>query len=127
MTRPDSKTKTLKKMIKDAEKFKEQDAQAHARAEARNSFEQFAYTLRNQLYDKQSTFNTKLSAAERKTVDSTVTSAISWIDSNKDATKEQIETEKKRVEDIISPITSKLYQGKEPKGPNTGTPGHEEL
>lgn len=56
----------------------------------------------------------KLSDEEKSTIESAVDEAISWLDSNKDATSDELKERKKDLESKVQPIISKLYAGQGP-------------
>lgn len=100
----------IERMINDADKFRDEDLKVKERVEARNELESFAYSLKNQLSDKEK-LGGKLSSSDKETVEEAVEKAIKWIESNKDASVEDLKQQKKELEDIVQPIVGKLYQG----------------
>ncbi|KAF5403272.1 Endoplasmic reticulum chaperone BiP [Paragonimus heterotremus] len=114
----------IEKMISDAERFAADDKKLSERMEAKNSFEGFAYQLKTQLDDK---LKEKLSADDYSTIKSAVEEAISWIDSHPQAETEEIQERKKKLEQIVQPIMSKLYQQTGGAPPPTGEAGKDEL
>merc|ERR1712036_145840 len=121
----------IERMVKDAEEFAEQDKAAKERVDAKNEFESYAYSLKNQIKDKEK-LGGKLSEEDKATLEKAVDEAISWLESHADATTEELKAEKKKLEDIATPIVSKLYQGQggapPPGGEGEGgpSPGDEE-
>merc|ERR1712119_118082 len=89
----------IEKMINDAEKFADEDAKLKGKVEARNELESYAYSLKNQLSDKEK-LGGKLSDEETAKIEEVINEKIAWL-------KEQ----KKEMEDIVQPIIAKLYQG----------------
>ncbi|KAF7239801.1 hypothetical protein EG68_11100 [Paragonimus skrjabini miyazakii] len=114
----------IEKMISDAERFAADDKKLSERMEARNSFEGFAYQLKTQLDDK---LKEKLSADEHTTIKTAVEEAISWIDGHPQAETEEIQERKKKLEQIVQPIMSKLYQQTGGAPPPSGEAGKDEL
>ena len=100
----------IEKMINDAEKYADEDKKVKDKVESRNELESYAYSLKNQIGDKDK-LGGKLSEEDKETVSKAVEEAISWLDSNKDADAEDCKKEKKKLEDVVQPIVSKLYQG----------------
>jgi heat shock protein 5 len=78
--------------------------------EARNELESYAYSLKNQIGDKEK-LGGKLSDDEKKTIEAAVDEAISWIEANKEASVEDLQQHKKDLEGVVQPIVSKLYEG----------------
>jgi heat shock protein 5 len=121
----------IERMVKDAETFAEDDAKMKEKVDAKNEFESYAYSLKNQIKDKEK-LGGKLSEEDKATLEKAVDEAISWLESHADATTEELKAEKKKLEDIATPIVSKLYQGQggapPPGGEGEGgpSPGDEE-
>ena len=100
----------IERMINDAERFAEDDAKVKERVESRNELESYAYSLKNQINDKEK-LGAKLSDEDKQTIETAVEEQISWLESNQDADSEDFKTHKKELEEIVQPIMSKLYQG----------------
>nr|CBM69254.1 heat shock protein 78 [Neobenedenia melleni] len=107
----------IEKMIKDAEKFKEEDEKVRARIEAISSLEQYTYSMKNQL-SPDGNLASKLSSSDLSLAQSKLADAVSWIDSNKNdmaKTKEDYVAKKTELERAIAPILEKLYAGEDKK------------
>jgi len=100
----------IEKMINDAEKFAEEDAELKSKVEARNELESYAYSLKNQLNDKEK-LGGKLSDDEQSKIEEIINEKIQWLEDNADASAEDLKAQKKEMEDIVQPIIAKLYQG----------------
>merc|ERR1712156_1313212 len=100
----------IEKMINDAEKFADEDAKLKGKVEARNELESYAYSLKNQLSDKEK-LGGKLSDDEQSKIEEVINEKISWLEENQDASAEDLKAQKKEMEDIVQPIIAKLYQG----------------
>ena len=98
----------IERMINDAEKFADEDKLLKERVEARNELESYAYSLKNQVNDKEK-LGAKLSDEDKKTIEDAVTEQIEWLEGNQDADAEAFKTHKKTLEDIVQPIMTKLY------------------
>uniref|UniRef100_A0A7E4UT33 Heat shock 70 kDa protein C n=1 Tax=Panagrellus redivivus TaxID=6233 RepID=A0A7E4UT33_PANRE len=109
----------IERMINDAEKFADDDKKVKEVVEARNELESYAYSLKNQIGDKEK-LGGKLDEDEKKTIEEAVDEAISWLESNKDAAAEDIKEQKKDLESKVTPIVSKLYQGAGGEGAEAG-------
>jgi len=99
----------IERMINDAEKFADEDAKLKGRVEARNELESYAYSLKNQIGDKEK-LGGKLSDEEKEKIEEIVNEKISWLEENQEAEAEELKAQKKEMEDIIQPIIAKLYQ-----------------
>merc|ERR1711988_72298 len=100
----------IERMINDAEKFAEEDAELKSKVEARNELESYAYSLKNQLNDKEK-LGGKLSDDEQSKIEEIINEKIKWLEDNADASAEDLKAQKKEMEDIVQPIIAKLYQG----------------
>ena len=99
----------IERMVNDAEKFADEDKKVKEKVEAKNEFESYAYSLKNQIGDKDK-LGGKLSEEDKGALEKACESAISWLDSHPDATTEELKEEKKKLEDTATPIVSKIYQ-----------------
>lgn len=99
----------IEKMIKDAEKFADEDKKVKERVEAKNELESLAYSVKTQLNDKEKLAD-KLSAADKETAGKAAQDAIDWLEKNQQADTEALKKRKKELEDVVQPIMSKVYQ-----------------
>ncbi|KAG9390656.1 Heat shock protein 70 family [Carpediemonas membranifera] len=106
----------VERMINDAERFKAEDEKVREKVEARNGLENFAYSLRNTIEDEK--FKDKISAEDKDKLDTEIKNVMSWLDTHVDATKEEFEAKKKDLEQVSTPIMTKLYSN-----PQGGMPG----
>merc|ERR1712099_206568 len=113
----------IEKMINDAEKFADEDAKLKGKVEARNELESYAYSLKNQLSDKEK-LGGKLSDEETAKIEEVINEKIAWLEENADADADELKAQKKEMEDIVQPIIAKLYQGQ--GGAPPGEEGGEE-
>jgi len=111
----------IEKMINDAEKFADEDEALKTKVEARNELESYAYSLKNQINDKEK-LGSKLSDEDKETIESALDEKIKWLDSHQDADAEEFKEQKKELDEIVQPIMSKLYQqtGGAPPGGEEG-------
>lgn len=90
----------IERMVKEAEKFKEQDEITKAQIESKNSFENYLYQMKNSTLDEKS----QLPEDTKATIKETVDSELKWLNENQDATKEVYDTRLKDVQDKLSPL-----------------------
>merc|ERR1712130_453400 len=109
----------IERMINDAEKFADEDAALKSKVEARNELESYAYSLKNQLSDKEK-LGGKLSDDEQSKIEEVINEKIAWLEENQDASAEDLKAQKKEMEDIVQPIIAKLYQGQGGPPPEDG-------
>jgi len=111
----------IERMIKDAEKFADEDKKLKEKVEAKNELESYVYSLKNQLNDKEK-LGGKLGEDDKKTVLDAVEEKIKWLESNANAESDEFKEQKKALEEIVHPIISKFYQN---AGGPTGGAGEE--
>jgi endoplasmic reticulum chaperone BiP len=97
----------IDRMINDAEKFAEEDKKVKERVEARNELESYAYSLKNQIGDKEK-LGGKLSSDDKETIENALDEHIKWLEKNHDAEIEEFKEHKKQLEEIVQPIVGKL-------------------
>merc|ERR1712042_220583 len=115
----------IERMINDAEKFADEDAALKSKVEARNELESYAYSLKNQLSDKEK-LGGKLSDDEQSKIEEVINEKIAWLEENQDASAEDLKAQKKEMEEIVQPIIAKLYQGGAPPPGEEGEGEEEE-
>ena len=109
----------IEKMIKDAEQFADDDKKIKERVEAKNELESYAYSMKNQLGDKEK-LGGKISNEDKTKIEDAIEDTIKWAESNSEsADSSELKAKKKELEDIVQPIIAKLYAGSAP-GPDAG-------
>ena len=99
----------IEQMIKDAEKFAEEDKVLKEKIDAKNSLENYIYTMRNTIEDKEKLAD-KIEDSDKETIKDALTEAQDWLNSNAEADKEDFETKLKELQGVCDPIISKVYQ-----------------
>ena len=99
----------IERMVNEAEKFADEDKKTKEKVESKNEFESYAYSLKNQIGDKEK-LGGKLSEEDKTTLEKATEEAITWLESHADASVEELKEEKKKLEDVATPIVSKVYQ-----------------
>jgi L1 cell adhesion molecule like protein len=107
----------IDRMVREAEQYSNDDAKLKERIEAKNSLENYAYSIRNTIRDEK--LAGKLSADDKRMAEDAVNTTISWLDRNATADKEEYESKQKELEAVINPIMTALYSG----GAGGGMPG----
>eukprot|EP00111_Clytia_hemisphaerica_P019952 TCONS_00058840-protein len=116
----------IERMVNEAEQFADEDKKVKEKVEAKNEFESYAYSLKNQIGDKDK-LGSKLSEEDKAALEKATDEAVSWLESHADASTEELKEEKKKLEDVATPIVSKIYQqqggqpGGEGEAPNPGS------
>lgn len=99
----------IERMVKDAEKYKDEDDKQRDRLQAKNALESYAFGMKSTVEDDK--LKDKISAEDKQTVLDKCSEVIRWIDSNQLAEKEEYEHKQKELEKVCMPIVTKLYQG----------------
>jgi len=99
----------IERMVKEAEKYKAEDESNRGRVESKNGLENYAYSMRNTLEDEK--VKDKIDAADKAKLKTAIDNAISWLEANQMAEKEEFEHKQKELEAIANPIMTKMYQG----------------
>jgi len=120
----------IERMVAEAEQFAEEDKLLKEKIEAKNTLENYLYTIKNQVNDEEG-LGSKISDDDKKKILDAVEEKIKWLDENGNtAVKEDFDEQKSEVESIVNSITSKLY-GSQQKGDATmeddEIPDHDEL
>merc|ERR1712238_376170 len=112
----------IERMVKEAEQFAEEDKKTKGRVEAKNSIENYLYSMKNTVEDKKKAGD-KISEEDKASILEAVEEGIKWVDGNPNADEDAYKEKQKEVEEVCNPIISKLYQGAEGGAP--GGPGGE--
>ena len=115
----------IERMLKEAKEFEEQDKITKERIDAKNSFENYIYSMKNTVEDKEKGLGAKLTDDEKETISNALKEAQDWLNANQEAEKDEYDTHLKDLQKICDPIIGKLYQqqgGANPGG-NAGASG----
>uniref|UniRef100_X5CQI5 70-kD heat shock protein n=1 Tax=Tisochrysis lutea TaxID=1321669 RepID=X5CQI5_9EUKA len=100
----------IERMVSEAEEFAEEDKKVREKIEARNQLENYVYSMKNTLSDSEKGVADKIGDEDKEAVEKAIEDANEWLDDNQDAEKEDFEEKLKEVQDICSPIISKVYR-----------------
>lgn len=123
----------IDRMVEEAEMYAEQDAELREKIEARNSLENYAASLRNQVNDESETgLGSKIDEEDKETLVEAVKEVIDWIEENAaTATKDDFDEQREKLSQVAYPITQKLYGDGAPGGAydedDFEMPDHDEL
>ena len=99
----------VQRLIKEAEKYKDQDDKMRKKVEARNGLEAYCVNIKHTLNDDK--LDGKFAPGEKESVLSKVNEVESWMSNSMNAETEEYEAKQKELEQMFNPIASKLYQG----------------
>eukprot|EP00998_Keelungia_sp_KM082_P000615 NODE_1070_length_1484_cov_227.926308_g1059_i0.p2 GENE.NODE_1070_length_1484_cov_227.926308_g1059_i0~~NODE_1070_length_1484_cov_227.926308_g1059_i0.p2 ORF type:complete len:465 (+),score=171.36 NODE_1070_length_1484_cov_227.926308_g1059_i0:131-1396(+) len=108
----------IERMVNDAQKYADDDAQQRERIEAKNGLENYAYSMKNTVNDEK--VADKIEAEDKQKILDAVEDAIKWLDSNQEGNKDEYEDRQKELEGVCNPIIQKMYQA---GGGGGGMPG----
>ena len=100
----------IERMLKEAKEFEEQDKITKERIDAKNSFENYIYSMKNTVEDKEKGIGAKLTEVEKETISNALKEAQDWLNANQEAEKDEYDTHLKDLQKICDPIIGKLYQ-----------------
>jgi heat shock protein 5 len=96
----------IERMLREAEEFAEQDKLAKERIEARQSLDNYLYSVKSSLNDPEK-LKGKLSSSDQSTIEDALREGQSFLDENPEAEKEQYDEKRKEVEGMCDPIIQK--------------------
>ena len=112
----------IERMLREAKEFEEQDKITKERIDAKNSFENYIYSMKNTVEDKEKGIGAKLTEDEKETIGNALKEAQDWLNANQEAEKDEYDSHLKDLQKICDPIIGKIYQqqGGQPGGGPTG-------
>ena len=97
-------------MIRDSEKYAAQDAALKEKLDAKSALDQYLYSMRSTLEDKDKLAD-KLEYGDKNKIAEALDDAASWLKYNEDsASKEDFEVKLKDVQRVCDPVIAKVYQ-----------------
>ena len=94
----------IQKMIDEAEQFAEDDKLVKEHTEAKNEFEQYAFSLKRQVDEL------KIQDDDKEAIINVVEEKLEWLNDNQEASTEEFKEAKKAIEEVAQPIIAKMYQ-----------------
>merc|ERR1712137_659150 len=96
----------IERMVSEAEKYKAEDDANKNRIEAKNGLENYCYSLKSSISSPE--VEGKIPADDKATLEAKIEEAISWLDSNPSAEKEEYEEKQKELEGVAMPILQSM-------------------
>ena len=116
----------IDRMVSEAEKFADEDKKIKEKIEAKNQLENYLYHVK-QLVTDEKQLGSKIESEDKEKILAIVKEKTEWLDANSaTASLEDFEEAKAEIENIVNPITSKLY-GAGGSGSGDEVPNHDEL
>merc|ERR1719399_1974437 len=91
----------IDRMVEEAEEFREQDEAYAAKVESRNSLESYVYSLKNKMEEEP--LKSGLPADDATALKAAIDAALSWLDENQSADKDEYDAQRKELEDVAMP------------------------
>merc|ERR1711887_366481 len=79
----------IKRMVREAEEYADEDRNVKERIDARNGLESYLYDMKNTLDDDEKGVADKLSADDKEEIENTINEALDWLDENPEADKDE--------------------------------------
>ena len=117
----------IERLVKEAEKFKDEDEKAKQRIESKNTLEHYCYSMRQTLTEEK--LKDKFSEDEKATINKGCDESLKWLNDSPAASKDEIDAKYKALESTFNPIMMRVYQasggmpGGMPNMPGGGFPG----
>lgn len=100
----------IEEMVKEAEKYKEEDTKNRERIEARNELENMIYNMKTTVNNE----NVKLSEEDKKKIESVLSDGLNWLDAHPHASKEEYNEQRDEITKITTPIIQNMYGNQNP-------------
>ncbi len=98
----------VERMVKEAEKYKEEDEKNAKIIESKSKLENYCYSLKNSVNDEK--LADKIQEEDKTTIMSKVEDTLKWLDDNQMNSADEYDAKQKVLEEICSPIMQKIYQ-----------------
>lgn len=115
----------IDRMVADAKKYKEEDERQRETIDARNSLENYAFSVKHAVED--SNAESKLCSAEIDMAKRKAIEVIDWLDRNSLAEKEEYQEKEQDMQRVCSPIMSKLHGQQQQTGSSSNGATIEEI
>jgi len=103
----------IERIIKEAEQFADEDKLVRERVDAKNAFDGYIHSMKTAVEGsgENKGLSEKLEDDEKETINDALKEGQEWLDSNPEATADEVKEKHKEIENICAPIVSKHYQG----------------
>jgi len=99
----------IERMVKEAEKYKEDDEKNRKIIEARNGLENYCFSMRNTVNDPK--VGEKLSSDDKQKIEDAIKNTLDWLDKHPtESEPETYENKQKDLEAICTPIIRNMYE-----------------
>ncbi|XP_037041962.1 endoplasmic reticulum chaperone BiP-like isoform X2 [Bradysia coprophila] len=102
------KAEDIERMVRDAEKFAEEDKKTKERIDARSELEMGTYSLRQDLESIKKEYGDKIDPSDVKKIEDAIKSAIEWLEENLNAEAAESKEQKKKLVSVVDTVLTKL-------------------
>ncbi|XP_022779048.1 heat shock protein 70 B2-like [Stylophora pistillata] len=103
----------IDRMVKEAEMFKEEDEKQRDKVNARNNLESYAHQVKQAVEDPKN--DPKLDPEDKKIAKNKAQEVIAWLERNQEAEKGEYEEKQRDLQQVCSPIMSKVKEQETPE------------
>ncbi len=98
----------IERLVKEAEKFKDEDEKVRSKIESKNQLEQMCYQYRQTLTEEK--LKTVFTEDEKASITKAIDDALKWSNDHPAASKEEYDAKIKELEAVFNPIMMRVYQ-----------------
>merc|ERR1712160_81104 len=98
----------IERLVKEAEKFKDEDEKIRQTVESKNQLEQMCYQYRQTLEEER--LKAEFTPEEKESINKATDDALKWINDHPSAAKEEYDGKTKELEATFNPIMMRVYQ-----------------
>ena len=104
----------IERMVKEAEKFREEDKKEGERIESKNNLESYVYQVKSSIEDDK--LKEKIGEDNLKNIRESVDDTIKWFDEGDNYEKEDYDNKMKELQNLFNPLMSKMYSQEDQVG-----------
>merc|ERR1712110_1137700 len=98
----------IKRMVDDAEKFKQEDEKQRQRIAARNGLETYCLNMQSTVEDAR--LDNKINKNDKNSIMDKVNEVIEWLDRTQIGDEDEYKDKQKEIEQVCNPIMTKMYR-----------------
>jgi L1 cell adhesion molecule like protein len=97
----------IERMVKEAEKFKEEDKKEGERIDSKNNLESYVYQVKSSIEDDK--LKEKIGEDNLKNIRESVDDIIKWFDEDNNYEKEDYDNKMKELQNLFNPVMGQMY------------------
>lgn len=97
----------IEEMLREAEKYKDDDAKNKERIDAKNELENFCYNMKSTMEKD----TVKIPPSDKTKIDDAIKETLQWLDGNQAASTEEYRDKYEQLVQITTPVVSAMYSG----------------